>query len=363
MSSKRAFRSLWSAPDAAMSLGCVGCFDLPRCGGQTIDGSGFNCLDHCCGLPSECQVVCPNSQIFADRIREVSGFDLETPRTPRIVPDAFPPYVPMLFHGSARANELPAPVVAMPLYRFFDRAAGCRFLTRDQVGEAFKVSSSARVILSGVAQDHEVERWWKLETKGRLKAIANLRRLDIAMVTTPNFSLMVDRPRWDDLHSMRRIAEVFHELVSEGQAAALHVNGRTQHDFVRWSDYIVAHPEVTHVAYEFTTGAANPARMLQHALWLIEMADAVGRRLGLILRGGAQIVPLLSTKFEIVFIDSSPFEKAQHRQLAIINADGQRRWESRHTPANEPIDWMLDQNIRVSREWFVDILPRFSLAA
>jgi hypothetical protein len=269
----------------------------------------------------------------------------------------------MLFHGSARVGVLSAAAVAAPLYRFFDKDAGCRFASREEVECAFKIDSATSLFLSGVAQDHEVERWWKLETQGRVKAIANLRRLGVAMVTTPNFSVTVDRPRWDDLHSMRRIAEVFHELVSEGQAAALHINGRTRRDFARWAEYVSIHPEVTHIAYEFTTGAKSPDRMRQHAQWLIEFAEASGRRLGLIVRGGLPVVLPLSRHFDISFIDSSPFEKAHHREIAMIDADGRRRWVKRMTPEGMPIDTLLHDNIVSSERWFADLMPKLALAA
>ena len=360
---QRGYRSYWSNPNATMSLGCVGCFDLKRCGGQTTDGPGFNCLDHCCHQPEVCEVVCPNSRVFADRIREVQGLDLQTPAAAKLQPPECPTYLPLLFHGSARASELVAPAVAFPLYQFFDRAAECRFGSREEIARVLKVRADANVFLSGVAQDREVERWWKLETNGRLKAIANLRRLGIGMVTTPNFSLMVDRPRWDDLHSVKRIAEVYHEFVSEGQPAALHVNGRTRYDFLRWADYISAHTEVTHIAFEFTTGAKSPVRMRQHAAWLIELASHAGRQLGLVLRGGVQVVPELALHYDITFMDSSPFGKAQHREIAFIDSNRDRRWTKHPTRPGAPLDALLQENIRVSELWFAGIVPKFAVAA
>ncbi|MBA3512292.1 DUF4417 domain-containing protein [Sphingomonas sp.] len=346
-----------------MSLGCTGCPDLDLCGGQTIAGAGFNCLDHCCGKRDTCQIVCPNAEVFVDRLREVEGLDLATPQAAPLAPPTCPVYLPMFFHGSGVSGRLAVPAVAIPLYRFFDRTADCRFNCAEDASRFYHVESGTALFLSGVAQDHEVERWWMLEARGRIKAIRNLRRLGVAMVTTPNFSLMVDRPRWDDMHSMTRIAQVFHELISEGQPAALHVNGRTRHDFVRWADYIVAHPEVTHIAYEFTTGAKSSLRMLQHAAWLIELAGAVGRRLGLVVRGGAQIVGLLSRYYELSYIDSSPFEKAQHREIAMIDPEGQRRWLKRPTSVGEPVDSLLYENIRVSERWFQALVPMLKLAA
>lgn len=360
---QRAFKSFWSAPDAAMSMGCIDCPELGLCGGQTIAGSGFNCLDHCCGNPNTCQIVCTNAHIFVDRLREVDGLDLATPPAAALVPPPCSTYLPMLFHGSARVKPYGGPAVAIPLYRFFDGDATCRFDSMEAAAKFYRFDPDIALVLSGVAQDREVERWWKLEARGRLRAIANLRRLGIAMVTTPNFSLMVDRPRWDDLHSMRRIALAYHELVSEGQPAALHVNGRTLRDFERWTDYIVAHPEVTHIAYEFTTGAKSAVRMLQHVAWLVALAEGAGRRLGLVLRGGVQVAAMLSRYYDISFIDSSPFEKAQHREIATIDSDGQRRWRKRLTEVGEPVDGHFEENVRISELWFEGLLPKLKLAA
>lgn len=360
---QRAFRSFWSQPDAPLSLGCVGCPFKAECGGQKIAGDGFNCLDHCCGQPASCQVVCPRAHVFTDRWREVRGFPLETPRAKAIPAPSFVSYLPLIFHGSSRNGRLAAPAIAIPLYRFFDRNADCRFQTPAAVCSEFRLHPGAKLFLTGVAQDKEVEHWWKLERAGRIKAIANLRRLGVAMVTTPNFSLMVDRPRTDDLHSIKRIAEVHHEFLSEGQAAALHVNGRTEHDFERWGEYIAAHPEVTHLAYEFTTGTRNPGRMRQHAAWLATLALASPKRLGLILRGGTHAVADLAQHFDISFIDSSPFTKAHHRQVAVLSDAGQRWWMKHPTAKGAPVDLLLNANLRVSEQWYGGLLPSFPLAA
>ncbi|MEV4933022.1 hypothetical protein [Sphingobium sp. LSP13-1-1.1] len=360
---QRAFKRLWSKPGAPMSLGCIGCPEKGICGGQTVDGGSFSCLDQCCGSPVTCQIVCPDAHIYADRIREVKGLALDTARGPLLPIDQLPPYVPMFFHGSALEKTVDTAIIAIPLYRFFDRNGDCRFEDLQSVREAFKLAPVTKIILSGVAQDREVEKWWKLEHLGRVKAIGNLRRLGIAMVTTPNFSLIVDRPRWDDLHSMRRIVLAYHELVSEGQPAALHVNGRAATDFERWGDYIAGHPEVTHIAYEFTTGTRNPDRMVQHASWLAGLSRASSRRLGLLLRGGSLVSGLLAEHFDVSFIDSSPFEKAQHRQVAVLDEQGQRRWDERPTTTGQPVDQLLEENIRVSKLWFASNMPKAKLAA
>ena len=124
---QRAFRRLWSRPDAAMSLGCIDCPEKGICGGQTVDGASFSCLDNCCGDPTTCQIVCPNAHIYADRVREVQGFQFETPQGPFHSVKQLPPYIPLFFHGSALKDGVSAPAIAIPLYRFFDRHGDCRF--------------------------------------------------------------------------------------------------------------------------------------------------------------------------------------------------------------------------------------------
>ncbi|MGH7268007.1 MAG: hypothetical protein ACREMB_24585 [Candidatus Rokuibacteriota bacterium] len=87
----------------------------------------------------------------------------------------------------------------------------------------------------------------------------------MALVTTPNFSLFADQPCWDDLHSIKRIALVHEEFLSEGLPAALHINARTDQDWERWRAYVAVRPEVTHIAFEFATGAGRAERIKWYA--------------------------------------------------------------------------------------------------
>jgi hypothetical protein len=54
-----------------------------------------------------------------------------------------------------------------------------------------------------------------------------MRSLGVTLVTTPNFSLFIDQPRWDDLHSQKAVMIAHEEFLSEGLPAALHVDART----------------------------------------------------------------------------------------------------------------------------------------
>jgi len=167
-------------------------------------------------------------------------------------------------------------------------------------------------------------------------------------VTTPNYSLFVDQPRWDDLHSLKRIAIVHEEFLREGLPAALHLNARTDRDWDRWRDYIAARPEVTHVAFEFATGAGWALRTDWHVKKLVALATAVGRPLHLIMSGGAKLLPVLMRAFaDITLLETSVFMKTASRQRAFLSAPGVVSWRSSRTKKAETVDSLLTENWQV----------------
>ena len=132
----------------------------------------------------------------------------------------------------------------------------------------------------------------------RLDAICRLREFGVELVTTPNFSLFTDQPRWDDMHSMKRIAITHEEFLREGLPAALHINARTERDWERWAEYIRLRSEVTHVAFEFQTGAGWAGRIDWQAAQLVHLAKDAGRPLHLVVRAaGSDILPGLVAAF------------------------------------------------------------------
>src|SRR5690348_16952720 len=109
--------------------------------------------------------------------------------------------------------------------------------------------------------------------------------------------------------------------------AALHLNARTDRDWFRWTDYIVARPEVTHVSFEFGTGAGWARRSEWHAAHLATLAQSVGRPLHLIIRGGAKLLPSLLRAFSnVTIIDTSVFTKTRSRQRAMVQPSGVLAW-------------------------------------
>ena len=196
-----------------------------------------------------------------------------------------PPVIPVIYNGYCRETPFAAPAVSFSLYKIIDwRSGKPRYADAAAVAAAFRFESGIPVILTGVDPDRSLERWWSLGRPSRQAVIRELRDLGVELVTTPNFSLFTDRPRWDDLHSIKRIAITHEEFLREGLPAALHLNARTERDWERWTEYISSREEVTHLSFEFSTGTGWADRVDWGAARLVKLAQDVCRPLHLVVR-------------------------------------------------------------------------------
>jgi hypothetical protein len=351
-------RRLWHDQSQMAGLGCGTCRERDLCGGLQIKTAFYDCLLYCCGQPESCDRVCRNHPDFANRVREIGTFALETvPRAPIRAAPALPDVVPVVFHGNGRTESVGSDAVALPLYRMFDRRTGTpRFSDHAALCKDFRIGTGTTIILSGTDRDPPLERWWGLGEAKRRAIVCALRAAGAGMVTTPNYSLFLDRPRWDDLHAMKRIAIVHEEFLREGMPAALHVNGRTETDFRRWTAYVAARPEITHLAYEFTTGTGWAGRREQHAAWLAGLAASVDRPLHLILRGGADMLPVLSAVFAgVSLLETSIFMKTVMRQRAWRRGNAGLGWRASPTTAGAPLDDLFAGNLAEVSRWLRQI--------
>ena len=285
-----------------LSLGCTACPHQRACGGMHIGPGVFDCLDYCCGVSTRCDSVCVrNVDSFVDRVREIDGFSLDDiPRTQPVPPSRLPALVPLVYHGSSRRSAFDAPAVALSLYSLLDRATGeLKYSNREHLCDAFRISMRAALLITGTHDDRPLERWW---ARGpiRKKLLDQLAEIGIAAITSPNFSLFSDTPRWDDLHAMKRIAITWQEMQSAGLLAGLHVNARTAFDWHRWREFVSSRPEVSVLAFEFATGARYAKRSLWYAAHLRRLADEVGRPLTIVIRGGAAVVSHLRKSYASV---------------------------------------------------------------
>ncbi len=336
----------------AISLGCGGCPDLGICGGLHTNASVFNCNDFCsCANPALCDMVCRNKpDEFFERHLEIGGFDLNSlPRVEAVPTPALPPIIPHIGHKYSRQALLHEPVVSIPLYELFHMGTGQPLVrTRAELGARFRIPDSTLVVASGVDRDIKLEAWWAFPDRSLV--LSTLHDLGIALVTVPNFSLFLNVPRPDNLHSMKRIALGWVELMKAGIPSALHLNGRTDHDYERWIRFVCERTEVAVVAFEFGTGAGAPNRIDWHADRLCRIADSVGRPLTLIVRGGTKVLQRLKRHFsQVILIETDAFARTLKRRQAELTETGHLRWPRIETPQGAPIDDLLAHNIATKR--------------
>jgi hypothetical protein len=231
------------------------------------------------------------------------------------------------------------------------REGTLRVENRVTLAERFRITAETNVVLTGTAIDPPLERWWSLGERRR-EAISQLRGLNIALVTTPNYSLFTDQPRWDDLHSMKRIALVHQEFLEGGVPAALHVNARTDRDWERWRDYINARHEISHIAFEFGTGAGWGSRIEWSVAQLMKLASELTRPVHLIIRGGRNKIATLAGAYsELTYLDTTAFLKTIRRRRAVTTNECGILWRRQTTTTAEPLDALFAENWSAVQQW------------
>jgi hypothetical protein len=348
--SLRRERQLWhDVYRNSPSLGCLTCPERSLCGGVCVAAPYFDCLTYCCGNAVGCTSICrANPKLFARRLWEINGFALDNvPRGPVLPAPDLPRVGSVVFHGNSRAEAAKLGVAALPLSTMFNRRDGCpRYGSPAELRDAFCLTPDTPIMLTGTEDDPPLERWWELGVSRRAAIIRAMRAAGVGLTTTPNYSLIVNAPRWDDLYAMKRIALVHAEFLAEGMPAALHVNGRTDTDFRRWAEFIAVREEITHVAYEFTTGTGRARRRNQHAIWLAGLAADVGRPLHLIMRGGFDLLGTLVTRFSgITVLETDSFMRTMKRRRAMLAENGQLSWRASPTRAGTPLDTLYAGNV------------------
>lgn len=337
----------------AVALGCHSCADRAVCGGLHRARDSYSCADDCCGRPETCDMVClKRPEAFVDFVREINTFELgNVPRTAARPMPALPAYVPMIYHHGSREGRLEIEAVGVPLHQLYSRRDG-RLLrpSRAAIAEEFGIADDAKILAVGSGEDKPIEAWWGLGPK-RTEVIARLRDIGIDAVTSPNYSVFTDVPRYNDLANIKRIAIAWQEILDGGLPCGLHINARTERDYERLAmEFIEPRPEVTDVSFEFGTGAGRQRRQGFHTQELIGLAAAISRPLHLTMVGGILALPRLAPAFStLTYIDTSAFMKAVYRQRLREGNDLEIVVSTELTEAGAPIDEMLASNANVMR--------------
>ncbi|MBE0703345.1 MAG: hypothetical protein IH582_09270, partial [Afipia sp.] len=96
--------------------------------------------------------------------------------------------------------------------------------------------------------------------------------------------------------------------------------------------------------------AGVPSRIDWHVDRLCRIADAAGRPLTLIVRGGAQVLRRLKRHFgQVILIETDAFARTLKRRRAEFTESGRLRWPRISTPKGAPIDDLLAHNIVTKR--------------
>lgn len=352
-------QDLWYDEAKPTQMGCTQCPELSLCGGLNVNAGLFDCMGFCpCASGGRGRGLCPRApRSYVTHVRQVSGFALDSVRRVAQLPFlAGHRYVPMMFDSFRRTRPLAMEMAALPLMHLFNREAeAIRFLTPQTLRRSFMVGPDTRLIVSGVADDRELEAWWLFRDRPRL--LEKLRTLGVEFATAPNYSLFTDVTRFDNMHNMKRIALTWAEFTSAGIACALHLNGRTPRDYERWRDFVGERPEVTAVAFEFLTGARG-RRGAYHRDELIALAEQVGRPLTLVVRGGSGHLHALTKAYAGVWVlDSNPQMKTKNYQTGTVDGRGQLTWSTLACPKGTLLDDLMARNIELCR---ASVLPRLT---
>ncbi len=339
-------KALQHQPNREHLLGCSVCPHFDVCGGISPNEPIFSCRELCpCTRGEPCNGVCPKHlSNYVRYLREIDGFDFHhLPKLSRLPSSDVAPYAPLIYRWNRRQTPLKTTTVAVPMAMLFSHRTGkSRFQSRDELLTRFRVAPTAQLVISGVDEDARVESYWGLARDAGI--VTSLKHLNPALVTVPNFSLLSNVPRHDNLANMKRIAIAWQELMEAGVPTALHVNARTEHDWERWSDFIHRRDEVEWISFEFGTGARVNHRGDWYAQQLCQMAQNAGRPMRIAVRGAMHLDALRESFERVLVIDSTPYHKTLHRQRASLTPSGKLRWHRGFTLLEQLLDDLLQHN-------------------
>jgi Domain of unknown function (DUF4417) len=326
---------------------CSQCAWREPCGGAHGQLSMHGCFVQCQtpGLCEENTWACPcRGHAFQRMIREVGGLgDREwLPLAPS--QESLPLYVPIIRHRAKRRRPFAPEVAGISIRDLLPRRTERHYYpvaeSADELRDRFGLARGTRVIVSGVALDDVIERYWAFRNVTHVPQL--LARLGISAMTVPNYSYFRNAPRTHTLYNRKRLMIAAEELSAAGVAVIPHLNAITDEDWRVWARLLAAQPGIVYVAKEFQTGNRTPARGALSVDKLRGIQDHLGRPLHPVAIGGGQHVRALSKHFHTFTVaDSHPFMCAVNRR-ELVGSDMYPR------PVLRPrsVDALLERNVR-----------------
>lgn len=306
---------------------------FPRCGGHSLEIiREIGCANFANGE----HPVNPNSMnpveadAFWAKWEDVGGLlDFTIAGLNPVNSADLPRYIPILQHPYSRRDLLKTEIVALHLWKIFRRDAKghyvCRFRDGAELRAKYRLHPDTKILLSGVAIDRHLEIFWAQHRKADLAA--QLARLGVCGITTPNFSFFTDVTGFQILRNLKRILLTAERLSAAGIKVSLHLNAITPQNWDFWCELLSLHPDSNVVTLEFQTGLATLDEGRKALFQVADLQQKLGRLLHPILVGGAKHyldAEKLFSRFSVV--DSRPFMEAQARNSLVRDPGGAFRW-------------------------------------
>lgn len=327
---------------------CGACAFLETCGGQA-NPTLWGCFARCAsGCGDDCDYTCPARPLdFFSHWEEVGGFSPQLQETLPDVSAPLPRYLPVVQHVSNLGEYIPRDMFAIKTSSLLGPRANKNPLQVSLEAQRFKqvISDTTRVVLLSSDVDPFVEGCWRSPSDAQLQYAVLRNELDPVAVTTPNFSFFVDAPRTHSLRNRWRIVRLAEELARGGLPPVLHLNADNDGDWDFWTEVLRHSPSSRVVCKEFQTGLKNVARGRKAIDDLARMQDVLERDIHPILAGGGCFAPDAERRFtNYTIADSRPFMETMNRRR-LCEFSG--RWESAPTDPGEPLDQLLEYNMRM----------------
>jgi hypothetical protein len=305
-------------------------------------------MDLClCKDPNACDMVCPKApQRYSRRLDEIGGFGFDNiPVRAFPAPPTISGYIPLVKGKVSNHRTLEMDYIAIPLtHAIKGRGLIQHAKTKAELIRDHGITPRKGWIVTGIEDDRQVERIWKLNNHREI--FQGLKDAGVVLATVSNLSLYADCPRHDNLHAMKRIALLWFIMNDAGLPTALHINGRTDHDFERWAAFIERQYSITTIAFEFLTGAKPLDDANRYCERLIALARRVKRPLTLVLRSSLDIANRLRPEFhQLVWLSATPYIRTVKRHQAIQDEKKRLQYKPRGGNAQAPIGSLFKANV------------------
>lgn len=346
-------------------LSCQRCFARPNCGGWTESHEGeplLSCFERF-GSANGLFIDPSNRRDFLQRLSEVRFF---APAHPTRFREAklseFPAYLTLVQGGLCFGKPLKLDYAALNLVEMFhgDRSRGLTFgqrvLTAESLRSEWGLNSEAELLVSGVADDPELERLWR--NYREVDLAGQLAHLRVRAVTAPNFTFWKNAPRLENLVNRLRMFRVAESLTAKGIAVIPHLNSTQSKDWEWMFDFLSEHSELSSVSMEFRTGNRVTEVRQRKVTELARLRDRLGRELHPVVIGSMKAAYEMRTHFpHVIAIDSTPAIKTVRRQRAIQRVGIGLGWRTEPIASGACMSDLFEANFNAH---YTHVMARFA---